>query len=60
MLTFALFVSLLHVDCGLVVEAMLQVLGVPSRTKSAVFFNIVQKAVDPPPPRFEHVCCKFF
>ena len=25
-------------------------LGKPSREKSAVFFNIVQKAFDPPPP----------
>ena len=36
-------------------------LGKPSYTNSAVFFNIVQTAFDPPsPPRFEHVCCKFF
>ena len=26
-----------------------EALGVPSSTKSVVFFNIVQKAVDPPP-----------
>ena len=32
----------------------------PSLVNSAVFFNIVQTAFDPPPPRFEHVCCKFF
>ena len=24
-----------------------------------IFFNIVQTAFDPPPSRFEHVCCKF-
>ena len=26
------------------------ILGVPTRTKSAVLLNIVQKAIDPPPP----------
>ena len=31
-----------------------QDLGKPSREKSAVFFNIVQKAFDPPPLSFEH------
>ena len=30
-------------------------LGMPSREKSAVFFNIVQKAFDPPPLLFEHL-----
>ena len=30
-------------------------LGKPSGKKSAVFFNIVQKAFDPPPPLFEHL-----
>ena len=30
-------------------------LGKPSFKKSAVFFNIVQKAFDPPPPLFEHL-----
>ena len=30
-------------------------LGKPSAKKSAVFFNIVQKAFDPPPPLFEHL-----
>ena len=29
-------------------------LGKPSREKSAVFLNIVQKAFDPPPLSFEH------
>ena len=29
-------------------------LGKPSREKSAVFFNIVQKAFDPPPLSFDH------
>ena len=29
-------------------------LGKPSFKKSAVFFNIVQKAFDPPPLSFEH------
>ena len=33
-------VSSLHIDV---------ILGKPSREKSAVFFNIVQKAFDPPP-----------
>ena len=33
--------------------------GKPIKTNSAVFFNIVQMAFDPP-PRFEHVCCNFF
>ena len=31
------------------------VLGMPSDKKSAVFFNIVQKAFDPPPLLFEHL-----
>ena len=31
------------------------VLGMPSFQKSAVFFNIVQKAFDPPPLLFEHL-----
>ena len=39
---------------------MLTMLGKPSSTNSAVCLNIVQTAFDPPPPRFEHVCCKFF
>ena len=30
-------------------------LGMPSDKKSAVFFNIVQKAFDPPPLLFEHL-----
>ena len=30
-------------------------LGMPSFQKSAVFFNIVQKAFDPPPLLFEHL-----
>ena len=30
-------------------------LGMPSCKKSAVFFNIVQKAFDPPPLLFEHL-----
>ena len=30
-------------------------LGKPSREKSAVFLNIVQKAFDPSPPLFEHL-----
>ena len=30
-------------------------LGKPSRGKSEVFFNIVQKAFDPPPLLFEHL-----
>ena len=30
-------------------------LGKPSFQKSAVFFNIVQKAFDPPPLLFEHL-----
>ena len=34
-------------------------LGVPPDTKSAVFFNIVQKAFDPP-LRFEHYVANFF
>ena len=34
-------------------------LGKPSRKKSAVFFNIVQKAFDPPPLSFEHHVVNF-
>ena len=34
-------------------------LGKPSFKKSAVFFNIVQKAFDPPPPSFEHYVVNF-
>ena len=35
-------------------------LGKPSREKSAVFFNIVQKAFDPRPPHsFEHYVVNF-
>ena len=30
-------------------------LGKPTRKKSAVFLNIVQKAIDPPPLLFEHL-----
>ena len=35
-------------------------LGKPSRKKSAVFFNIVQKAFDPPALSFEHHVVNFF
>ena len=35
------------------------VLGKPSCKKSAVFFNIVQKAFDPPPLSFEHYVVNF-
>ena len=35
-------------------------LGKPSREKSAVFFNIVQKAFDPPPLLFGHHVVNFF
>ena len=35
-------------------------LGKPSWEKSAVFFNIVQKAFDPPPLSFEHHVVNFF
>ena len=35
-------------------------LGKPPDKKSAVFFNIVQKAFDPPPIWFEHLCGEFF
>ena len=35
-------------------------LGKPSFQKSAVFFNIVQKAFDPPPLSFEHHVVIFF
>ena len=34
-------------------------LGKPSYKKSAVFFNIVQKAFDPPPLSFEHYVVNF-
>ena len=34
-------------------------LGKPSIKKSAVFFNIVQKAFDPPPLSFEHYVVNF-
>ena len=34
-------------------------LGKPSFKKSAVFFNIVQKAFDPPPLLFEHHVVNF-
>ena len=33
----------------------LRLLGKPSRGKSEVFLNIVQKAFDPPPLLFEHL-----
>ena len=36
-------------------DGMSEYLGKPSRKKSAVFFNIVQKAFDPPPLLFEHL-----
>ena len=35
-------------------------LGEPSSARSAVFLNIVQKAFDPPPLRFEHYVANFF
>ena len=34
-------------------------LGKPPCKKSAVFFNIVQKAFDPPPLLFEHYVVNF-
>ena len=37
-----------------VVTKQLTLSGVPTFTRSAVFLNIVQKAFDPPPLRFEH------
>ena len=36
-------------------SCILYLLGKPSCKKSAVFFKIVQKAFDPPPPLFEHL-----
>ena len=42
------------------VTPLFSLLGKPSCANSAVFLNIVQTAFDPPLPRFEHVCCKFF
>ena len=33
--------------------------GKPACKKSAVFFNIVQKAFDPPPHSFEHYVVNF-
>ena len=38
---------------------MTKSLGKPSDKKSAVFFNIVQKAFDPPPLSFEHYVVNF-
>ena len=35
-------------------------LGVPSFTKTAFFFNIVQNAVDPPPPFVLNIAEQFF
>ena len=35
-------------------------LGEPNSARSAVFLNIVQKAFDPPPLRFEHHVAIFF
>ena len=35
-------------------------LGVPYVTKSAVFFNIVQTAVDPPPPFVLNIAERIF
>ena len=40
-------------------EGSARVLGKPSRKKSAVFLNIVQKAFDPPPLSFEHYVVNF-
>ena len=33
-----------------------ELLGKPSRGKSDVFLNIVQKAFDPPPPFYLNIC----
>ena len=40
-------------------QRLLNELGKPSCKKSAVFFNIVQKAFDPPPLLFEHHVVNF-
>ena len=36
-------------------SVIFELLGMPPFQKSAVFFNIVQKAFDPPPLLFEHL-----
>ena len=37
-----------------------EALGEPTSARSAVFLNIVQKTLGPPPPRFEHHVANFF
>ena len=43
-----------------VLHILYYVLGEPNSARSAVFLNIVQKAFDPPPLRFEHHVANFF
>ena len=45
---------------ALFVKHTFEHLGVATSTRSAVFLNIVQKAFDPPPLRFEHYVVIFF
>ena len=45
---------------ALFVKHTFEHLGVATSTRSAVFLNIVQKAFDPPPLRFEHHVANFF
>ena len=56
LLVYLLFIGMsLSLPIYLSQEIRLTCLGKPSFKKSAVFFNIVQKAFDPPPPLFEHL-----
>ena len=50
-----LYVVLKLEPCTFCSEKVDKSLGKPSCKKSAVFFNIVQKAFDPPPLLFEHL-----
>ena len=48
-----------HIDENDKYDENSRLLGKPTWEKSAVFFNIVQKAFDPPPLSFEHYVVNF-
>ena len=54
------FLKIIHSGVSKLRVVVLLLLGVPPETKSAVFLNIVQTAVDPPPLVFEHCGADFF
>ena len=53
-------IGLVNTEFALTSLELGQVIKGSHTSPTAQFFNIVQTAFDSPPPRFEHVCCKFF